>query len=46
MLVKRQAPAADSTGCILYRYGTFSTQLNIVRECRAGGPERGAGVGG
>ncbi|NXK42697.1 PMEL protein, partial [Piprites chloris] len=31
VLVKRQAPAADSTGCILYRYGTFSTQLNIVR---------------
>ncbi|XP_050190471.1 LOW QUALITY PROTEIN: melanocyte protein PMEL [Myiozetetes cayanensis] len=31
VLVKRQAPAADSTGCILYRYGTFSTQLNIVQ---------------
>ncbi|NWT07189.1 PMEL protein, partial [Mionectes macconnelli] len=31
VLVKRQAPAAESTGCILYRYGTFSTQLNIVQ---------------
>ncbi|NXJ58109.1 PMEL protein, partial [Spizaetus tyrannus] len=31
VLVKRQAPAADSTSCILYRYGTFSTQLDIVR---------------
>ncbi|XP_029892762.2 LOW QUALITY PROTEIN: melanocyte protein PMEL [Aquila chrysaetos chrysaetos] len=31
VLVKRQAPAADSTGCILYRYGTFSTQLDIVQ---------------
>ncbi|NWI57299.1 PMEL protein, partial [Calyptomena viridis] len=31
VLVKRQAPAVDSTGCILYRYGTFSTQLNIVQ---------------
>ncbi|NXU95222.1 PMEL protein, partial [Xiphorhynchus elegans] len=31
MLVKRQALAADSTGCILYRYGTFSTQLDIVQ---------------
>ncbi|NXA12956.1 PMEL protein, partial [Sapayoa aenigma] len=31
VLVKRQASAVDSTGCILYRYGTFSTQLNIVQ---------------
>lgn len=31
MLVKRQAPAAEPTGCILYRYGTFSTQLDIVQ---------------
>ncbi|XP_075593722.1 melanocyte protein PMEL isoform X2 [Balearica regulorum gibbericeps] len=31
VLVKRQAPAAESTGCILYRYGTFSTQLDIVQ---------------
>ncbi|NWS64480.1 PMEL protein, partial [Chunga burmeisteri] len=37
VLVKRQAPAVEPTGCILYRYGTFSTQLDIVRECRAGG---------
>lgn len=45
VLVKRQAPAAEATGCILYRYGTFSTQLDIVRECGTGGsrwgPERG-----
>ena len=44
MLVKRQAPAAEPTGCILYRYGTFSTQLEIVRECQARGAG-GAGVG-
>ncbi|KAM9252161.1 melanocyte protein PMEL [Cariama cristata] len=31
VLVKRQAPAAEPTGCILYRYGTFSTQLDIVQ---------------
>ncbi|CAM9946885.1 unnamed protein product [Bubo scandiacus] len=31
VLVKRQAPAAEGTGCILYRYGTFSTQLDIVQ---------------
>ncbi|XP_027563345.1 melanocyte protein PMEL-like, partial [Neopelma chrysocephalum] len=31
VLVKRQALGADSTGCILYRYGTFSTQLDIVQ---------------
>ncbi|XP_054663079.1 melanocyte protein PMEL [Grus americana] len=31
VLVKRQALAAESTGCILYRYGTFSTQLDIVQ---------------
>ncbi|KAM8990255.1 melanocyte protein PMEL [Ara ararauna] len=31
VLVKRQAPAAEATGCILYRYGTFSTQLDIVQ---------------
>ncbi|KAF1429574.1 Melanocyte protein PMEL, partial [Spheniscus humboldti] len=37
VLVKRQAPAAKPTGCILYRYGTFSTQLDIVRECQAEG---------
>ncbi|NWV80754.1 PMEL protein, partial [Dasyornis broadbenti] len=30
-LVKRQAPAEDSPGCILYRYGTFATQLDIVQ---------------
>ncbi|XP_025911704.1 melanocyte protein PMEL [Apteryx rowi] len=29
-LAKRQAPGAEPTGCILYRYGTFSTQLDIV----------------
>ncbi|NXJ11745.1 PMEL protein, partial [Odontophorus gujanensis] len=31
LLVKRQAPEAEPTGCVLYRYGTFSTELNIVR---------------
>ncbi|XP_040395418.1 melanocyte protein PMEL [Cygnus olor] len=31
VLVKRQAPAAEPTGCVLYRYGTFSTQLDIVQ---------------
>ncbi|NXH17685.1 PMEL protein, partial [Bucco capensis] len=31
VLVKRQAPAAEPTGCILYRYGTFSTQLDIIQ---------------
>ncbi|XP_042652705.1 melanocyte protein PMEL [Tyto alba] len=31
VLVKRQAPVAKVTGCILYRYGTFSTQLDIVQ---------------
>ncbi|NXN99755.1 PMEL protein, partial [Rhinopomastus cyanomelas] len=32
LLVKRQAPAAqEPTGCILYRYGTFSTELEIVQ---------------
>ncbi|XP_061871506.1 melanocyte protein PMEL isoform X2 [Colius striatus] len=31
VLVKRQAPAAEPVGCILYRYGTFSTQLDIVQ---------------
>lgn len=36
MLVKRQAPADEPTGCVLYRYGTFATQLEIVREW--GGP--------
>lgn len=46
VLVKRQAPAAEPIGCILYRYGTFSTQLDIVRECRAGGPGRGGAWGG
>ncbi|NXR77273.1 PMEL protein, partial [Pycnonotus jocosus] len=30
-LVKRQAPAEDSPGCVLYRYGSFSTQLDIVQ---------------
>ncbi|NXR66405.1 PMEL protein, partial [Rhadina sibilatrix] len=30
-LVKRQAPAEDSPGCVLYRYGTFATQLDIVQ---------------
>ncbi|NXB93279.1 PMEL protein, partial [Vidua chalybeata] len=30
-LVKRQAPAEGSPGCVLYRYGTFSTQLDIVQ---------------
>ncbi|XP_068777432.1 melanocyte protein PMEL [Struthio camelus] len=29
-LVKRQAPGAEPTSCVLYRYGTFSTQLDIV----------------
>lgn len=43
-LVKRQAPAAEPTGCVLYRYGTFSAQLDIVRECRGpGGGPGGAG---
>lgn len=32
VLVKRQAPADEPTGCVLYRYGTFATQLEIVRE--------------
>lgn len=45
--MKRQAPEAEPTGCVLYRYGTFSTELNIVREHRAegpgGGPEWGPG---
>ncbi|XP_031465192.1 melanocyte protein PMEL isoform X1 [Phasianus colchicus] len=31
LLVKRQAPEAEPTGCVLYRYGTFSTELNIVQ---------------
>ncbi|NXX59118.1 PMEL protein, partial [Scopus umbretta] len=31
VLVKRQAPAAEPIGCVLYRYGTFSTQLDIVQ---------------
>ncbi|KAM6294486.1 LOW QUALITY PROTEIN: melanocyte protein PMEL [Aegotheles albertisi] len=31
VLVKRQAPGADPTDCVLYRYGTFSTQLDIVQ---------------
>ncbi|KAM4751748.1 LOW QUALITY PROTEIN: melanocyte protein PMEL-like [Cyanocitta cristata] len=31
-LVKRQAPAENFPGCVLYRYGTFATQLDIVRE--------------
>ncbi|NXH06113.1 PMEL protein, partial [Loxia leucoptera] len=30
-LVKRQAPAQDVPGCVLYRYGTFATQLDIVQ---------------
>ncbi|NWS85563.1 PMEL protein, partial [Toxostoma redivivum] len=30
-LVKRQAPAEDSPGCVLYRYGTFATELDIVQ---------------
>lgn len=41
LLVKRQAPEAEPSGCVLYRYGSFSTELNIVREHRAeglGGP--------
>lgn len=28
LLVKRQAP----TGCLLYRYGTFATNLDIIRK--------------
>ncbi|XP_074785673.1 melanocyte protein PMEL, partial [Athene noctua] len=31
VLVKRQAPAAEPAACVLYRYGTFSTQLDIVQ---------------
>ncbi|KAK2512362.1 Pmel [Columba livia] len=31
VLVKRQAPADEPTGCVLYRYGTFATQLEIVQ---------------
>ncbi|NXW90304.1 PMEL protein, partial [Alopecoenas beccarii] len=31
VLVKRQAPAAEPAGCVLYRYGTFATQLEIVQ---------------
>uniref|UniRef100_A0A8C9G2P8 Premelanosome protein n=1 Tax=Pavo cristatus TaxID=9049 RepID=A0A8C9G2P8_PAVCR len=31
LLVKRQAPEAEPTGCVLYRYGTFSTELSIVQ---------------
>ena len=42
LLVKRQAPEAEPTGCILYRYGTFSTELSIIREHRAEGPGRGS----
>ncbi|XP_021234751.1 melanocyte protein PMEL, partial [Numida meleagris] len=34
LLVKRQAPEAEPSGCVLYRYGTFSTELSIVREHR------------
>ncbi|XP_068854909.1 melanocyte protein PMEL [Aphelocoma coerulescens] len=30
-LVKRQAPAENFPGCVLYRYGTFATQLDIVQ---------------
>ncbi|XP_030823120.1 melanocyte protein PMEL [Camarhynchus parvulus] len=30
-LVKRQAPVEDVPGCVLYRYGTFATQLDIVQ---------------
>ncbi|NXI85461.1 PMEL protein, partial [Rhipidura dahli] len=30
-LVKRQAPAENFPGCLLYRYGTFATQLDIVQ---------------
>lgn len=30
LLVKRQAP----TGCVLYRYGTFATNLDIIRKSR------------
>lgn len=43
MLVKRQAPADEPTGCILYRYGTFATQLEIVREWGVPGGPRGPG---
>ncbi|NXC40229.1 PMEL protein, partial [Penelope pileata] len=32
LLVKRQAPVAEPVDCVLYRYGTFSTQLNIVQS--------------
>ncbi|XP_048784616.1 LOW QUALITY PROTEIN: melanocyte protein PMEL [Lagopus muta] len=31
LLVKRQAPEAEPSGCVLYRYGSFSTELNIVQ---------------
>ncbi|XP_010724951.2 melanocyte protein PMEL [Meleagris gallopavo] len=31
LLVKRQVPEAEPTGCILYRYGTFSTELSIIQ---------------
>ncbi|XP_072214119.1 melanocyte protein PMEL [Excalfactoria chinensis] len=31
LLVKRQAPEAEPTGCVLYRYGSFSTELNVVQ---------------
>nr|AAD12180.2 WS5 [Coturnix coturnix]AAS82576.1 WS5 [Coturnix coturnix] len=31
LLVKRQAPESEPTGCVLYRYGSFSTELNIVQ---------------
>ncbi|NWW28564.1 PMEL protein, partial [Falcunculus frontatus] len=30
-LVKRQAPLESFPGCVLYRYGTFATQLDIVQ---------------
>ncbi|NXI17608.1 PMEL protein, partial [Irena cyanogastra] len=30
-LVKRQAPAQDPPGCVLYRYGSFATELDIVQ---------------
>lgn len=45
LLVKRQAPEAEPSGCVLYRYGSFSTELNIVREHRAEGLG-GGGSGG
>ncbi|XP_075447486.1 melanocyte protein PMEL [Ascaphus truei] len=35
VLAKRQAPEGPAVGCLLYRYGTFATDLTIVQGIEA-----------